>query len=297
MSNRRASVIGATLIVCCLTTQTVVAKEDLARCNVPADDPSRIAIAGGSITEVIYDLGAEDLILAVDLTSNYPPAALQRPQVGYVRNLSAEGILSLGPTLVIGEDDMGPPAVVEQLRATGIEIRRLVEVHTAQGILSKVRCIGTIIDLSPDEIDAAIARLIPTLSSLAAVDNSTKPKVAFLFSLSDGLPTAAGAGTSAAGVIEMAGGHNVFGDFEGWKPVSLEAMAKSNPDYIIMPARGLKNSGGLEAVLNHPAVRLTSAGMAKRVIAIDGMTLLGFGPRTLGAAVELARTFGTLSPE
>ena len=69
-------------------------------CDKQAKDPSRIAVAGGSITEILYFLGEESRIVAVDITSNFPEAATSLPSIGYVRNLSAEGTLSLNPTLV-----------------------------------------------------------------------------------------------------------------------------------------------------------------------------------------------------
>ena len=97
------------------------------RCGDRAPDPSRIAVAGGSLVEILYALGEQDRIVAVDSTANYPAAATALPQIGYVRNLSAEGLLSLSPTLVLGEHDMGPPAVVEQLEGVGIDLLHVPE--------------------------------------------------------------------------------------------------------------------------------------------------------------------------
>ncbi|MEM7099667.1 MAG: ABC transporter substrate-binding protein [Pseudomonadota bacterium] len=261
----------------------------------PASDSSRVAIAGGSITEIVYELGLEERLVAVDRTSNFPSAALELPSVGYVRNVSAEGVLSLSPTLVLGEDDMGPPATIEQLRATGIETRKLAEAHDIEGILDKVRCIARIFGLDEQAQQAAVDKYSPLLNQLAEVDQGTDIKAALVLSLADGVPMAGGADTSAQGVLSMAGATNVFDEFTGWKPVSLEAMAASNPEFIVMPTRGLKAAGGREAVLQHPAVRLTPAGQKGQLIDIDGMTLLGFGPRTLDAAHRLAILFGTLS--
>ena len=102
-----------------------------------AKNSSRIAIAGGSLTEITFLLEAEDRIIAVDLTSNYPMMARDLPSIGYVRALSAEGILSLSPTLILGEDDMGPPTVLEQLSKTGIDIRVIPEEHSSKGIIKK----------------------------------------------------------------------------------------------------------------------------------------------------------------
>ena len=93
--------------------------ECIAQTCMAAKDPSKLSIAGGSLTEIVYLLGAEKQIVAVDVTSNYPPKARALPSIGYVRNLSAEGILSLDPTLVLGEDDMAPAHGVDAIRRHG----------------------------------------------------------------------------------------------------------------------------------------------------------------------------------
>ena len=122
-------------------------------CDKQAKDPSRIAVAGGSITEILYFLGEESRIVAVDITSNFPEAATSLPSIGYVRNLSAEGTLSLNPTLVLGEDDMGPQEILDQLKATSIEVVRIPENHSSDGIIEKIYCVGTIIGLDTKKLD------------------------------------------------------------------------------------------------------------------------------------------------
>ena len=77
-----------------------------------AKDTSRIVVAGGAITEILFFLNESKNIVAVDTTSNYPEDAKNYPSIGYVRALSAEGVLSLNPTLIIGENDMGPENVL-----------------------------------------------------------------------------------------------------------------------------------------------------------------------------------------
>jgi iron complex transport system substrate-binding protein len=113
--------------------------------------------------------------------------------------------------------------------------------------------------------------------------------------LRDGVPFAAGSETSAAGILEMAGGDNVFAGFKGWKPVSLELMVGANPSLIVMPERGMKMSGGREAVLSHPSVKVTNAAKNNGLVVVDGMTLLGFGPRTLQASIDLSKEFERLN--
>lgn len=267
---------------------------DQTACEV-APDPSRIVVAGGSITEILFLLGEEGRIVAVDRTSDYPAQAVNFPVIGYVRALSAEGVLSLEPSLVLGEDDMGPLEVVAQLESTGISIRRIPEHHSARGIVDKIICVAEVLGYTESESEKIRQDYMEQVSEIARIGNrapvNQRPKVAVIMALRDGVPFAAGHGTSADGVIEMAGGENVFSDFKGWKPVSLELMVGANPSIIVMPERGLRMSGGRESVLAHPSVRVTSAAEHDGLIVLDGMTLLGFGPRTLQASIDLSTEF------
>ena len=255
----------------------------------PAPDASRIAVAGGSLTEIVYLLGAQDRILAVDTTSNYPQAATEHPSVGYVRNLSAEGLLSVGPTLILGEDDMGPPAVLNQLAQAGVATVRVAEQHDAEGILQKVACVGDVLRMA-DQADARIKELRAVANRLAAYGDvgQGSPRVAMLLSLRDGAPVAAGDNTSGGGFLRMAGARNVFGSIDGWKPVSAEAFAAANPEVIVIPERGVRALGSVADVAAHPSLHLTDAARNDRIVVMDGMAMLGFGPRTLETALDFA---------
>jgi len=217
--------------------------------------------------------------------------------MGYVRNLSAEGILSLKPGLVIGEDDMGPEEVLTQLQATSVETRSLGESHTTEGGLEKVRCVAQILGvgekaeaLIADELKAATDQL-----QVIAERAERKQSVALLLMLAEGSPIIAGTETSGNGVLAMAGATNAFVDVNGWRPVSMEAMLKADPDHIIITDRGFGAAGGLEGLKQNVALKHTPAVKAGRVHVIDGMALLGFGPRTLATAVKISELVS--SPE
>ena len=263
-------------------------------CPPPATDSSRLAISGGSITEIVYLLNESSKIVAADRTSNYPTAATKLPSIGYVRNLSAEGVLSIEPTLILAENDTGPPIVLNQLRKTGVEIAIIPEQMDAEGIISKVECVASVINADPESTATATAKLAQDLAVLEQLKNAereleTNITVAVILGLDNGQPTVGGVNTSANSILEMAGATNAFESFEGWKPVPAVSMLEANPDIIIMPIRSVKMAGGLEKILSMQAIKLTNAAMNNRVIAIDGMALLGFGPRTLGVAIDIAK--------
>jgi len=260
-----------------------------ADCDTPAADASRIAVAGGSITEILYALGEQERIVAVDTTSNYPEDAARFPSVGYVRNLSAEGLLSMAPTMILGEHDMGPDVVLEQITGVGVGVVRVPEEFSAAGIVRKVMCVGTVIGRREHARRYVDTELLPMIERLEALrPERAARRVAVLLSISEGAPLAAGVETSGDGLLRMAGAVNVFEGFGGWKPVSLEHMTVAAPDFIVMPDRGVAAAGGVESLIADPGIRMTPAGQAGRVAVLDGMAMLGFGPRTLASALELA---------
>lgn len=258
-------------------------------CGATAPDASRIAVAGGSLAEILYALDEQDRIVGADRTSNYPPEALKLRQIGYVRNLSAEGILSINPTLILGEHDMGPPDVVEQLERIGVDVLRVPEVFNAEGIAAKVRCVAAAVGAT-DAGEALISKLLSQRSATeASADAAGPPAGIVLLGLRGGAPVAAGRDTSGQGLLDMAGARNVFDAVTGWKPASAEAMAAAQPAFIVIPERGVRDAGGLDALLDHPALRSTPAARDRRVVIMDGMAMLGFGLRTVDAAAELQR--------
>ena len=256
----------------------------------PAKDPSRIAVAGGSITEFIYLLKKDVQIIAVDTTSNYPKQTSGLPSIGYVRNLSAEGILSLKPTLILGEHDMGPPEVLNQLEKVSVEVKRIEERQSAMGIVEKFECIAKILNVPTSESEYLKENLLAFATNLEEIRSvgTKRPRVALILSFIDGSPILAGNATSGDGVLKMIGATNVFSDIDGWKPATRESLLAKNPDYIVITERGLKAQGGMAGLEKNPALRLTSAVKEKNVYALDGMALLGFGPRTLETAISLS---------
>ena len=257
----------------------------------PGIDVSRVTVAGGSITEIMYMIDAEDSIIAVDLTSNFPERARSHPQIGYVRALSAEGILSLDPTIIIGEDDMGPPAVLEQINRTGVEVAIISEEHNVAGIKSKIKCVAEILNKKAEARELFDSRLDPAIVKLNIAServSEKQTKAIFILGLQSGSPLIGGMGTSANGLIEMIGAKNVLSTFEGWKPVSTESILMAEPDLILISNRGLSAFGDVESLRQHPALALTPAAKNNNIIAMDGMAMLGFGPRTIFSALNIA---------
>jgi len=253
-------------------------------------EPKRIVSIGGSITETVYALGFGDRLVAVDATSLYPEAATALPNIGYMRTLSAEPILALGPDLILADGDAGPAEVLEQIRGTGVPIVIIAKATAAAEVPNKIRAVARA--LEANGAGEALAESVgPSTAAISAAANAqpAKPRVLFLLSIGQGAPLAAGRDTAAAGIIAAAGGINAVDGYDGYKPVSPEATVVAAPDVILVTSRTVELMGGVDAILSLPDIRPTPAGVNRRLVVMDALLLLGFGPRIAEAIGELAR--------
>ena len=270
---------------------------DAAGQPVTIRDNSRIVSIGGAITEILYALGLEQRVVAIDSTSFYPPQALrEKPNVGYMRALSPEGVLGLNPSLILATEDAGPKEAVAVLRAAGIPFVLVPDKHTGKGILDKIEIVATAAGHA--ERGACLAKTVATdLEALAQIrDKVDHPmKATFLLSFVNNRAMVAGRATAADGIIKLAGASNVISDYEGYKPINDEAIIAAQPEFVLAMQR---DSHPLDArtVFAHPGFALTPAAKRQAFVAMNGLYLLGFGPRTALAARDLATTlYPTLS--
>jgi iron complex transport system substrate-binding protein len=236
----------------------------------------RIVSVGGAVTEIIYALGRDALIAAVDTTSLYPPEALKtKPNVGYMRALSAEGVLSVRPSLIVAAEGAGPPAALMSLRESGVRLATIPNEASPAGVQRKILAIGELIGSSEGarmlakEVDARFT----TLAALR--DRIEKPKrVLFVLSASGGRTMIGGKSTSADAIIALAGATNAAASIEGFKPMNDEAIVAAAPDVVLMMRRENASARDLMAT---PAFAATPAGKAQAIVEMDGNYLLGSG--------------------
>ncbi|RKF14592.1 hemin ABC transporter substrate-binding protein [Roseovarius spongiae] len=259
--------------------------------SAAAEPAQRIVSIGGAITEIVYQLGQQDRLVARDTTSIYPEAALELPDVGYVRALSPEGVLSMAPDLVLAEADAGPPATLDVLREARTPLALIPDSPTAAGIVEKIDAVGAALgaEAEADALAASVAAQLARAAARAgAVPEAGRKRVLFVLSGQGGRILAAGRNNEAATVIEMAGAINALDGFEGYKPVSDEAIVQAAPDAILMMTRGGEAMIDDATLFALPAIAATPAGENRAVIRMGGQYLLGFGPRTAQAVQDLA---------
>lgn len=250
----------------------------------------RAVSIGGTITEILYALGAEERIIAVDSTSSFPSEAASKPDVGYMRALSAEGILAQKPDLIIAEDGSGPPPVLDILNASEIPMVIIATPARGDAIGQKIRDVGAAVGLEGKAEVLATkteAELKKLSEEIARLDEPPK-RVLFVLSLANGRIMAGGTDTEAAEIIRLAGGINAASEISGYKPLSDEAVIAARPDVILTMKRG-NHQTSTEEVFGLPAFQTTPAANDKALVSMDGLLLLGFGPRTPSAVRELFR--------
>ncbi|GIW13621.1 MAG: hemin ABC transporter substrate-binding protein [Tepidiforma sp.] len=265
--------------------------------EITVSDVSRIVVLNGDLTEVVYALGLGENVVGVDTSATYPPEAQQKPKIGYQRSLNAEGILSLQPTVIIGSELAGPPAVIEQVKSAGVPVVLFKTVSSLDDVTRKINDVATALGVpnrgkllaaqTKQEIDEAVA---------LAAKATSKPRVAFLYLRGSTTQVIMGKGSGADVLITAAGAIDAGAEagVTGSKPLTPEALVAAAPDVILVLTAGLQSVGGVDGLLQIPGVAQTPAGQQKRVVDFDDQYLLGLGPRAGKALMDLVKA---LHPE
>jgi iron complex transport system substrate-binding protein len=285
----RSSLVGLAIAFALLATPAGAAiVTDASGRTITINDASRIVAIGGAVTEVLYALGLEDRVIAVDLTSTFPASAATKPSVGYMRTLAPEGVLSVAPSVVIAIEGSGPADAVDVLEKASVPFVLVPEAHDAAGVARKIRFIAEAIG----ERDKGEALAASVAQDLAAVSSATAKIVprrtaVFVLSMAGGAPMVAGDKTAASDIFALAGIDNALTGFSGYRRASEEAALAAEPQAVVMMAeRG--HAMTADAVFSTPAFIGTPAARDRRLVSLPGSYLLGFGPRTAHAARDLA---------
>lgn len=253
-----------------------------------ASASERVLSLGGSVTEIIYALGEQDRLIARDSTSSFPPEVEALPDVGYLRALSPEGVLSVEPDLVIAEEGAGPPEAVAVLEAASVPFISVPDGYDPAAVRTKIEAVANALGVPEkgavlaDEVEATLAAAVDGAS------NGKSKRVMFVLSMQGGRILASGRDTAADGIIRLAGGENAVTEYEGYKPLTDEAAIAARPDVILMMDRGGNHSADNSDLFAHPGLAATPAAENNAVVRIDGLLLLGFGPRTPEAVQRLS---------
>lgn len=279
-------IIGS-LFTTATNAQTTVQSSD--GVSVTVTNTDRIITMGGTITETVYALGKGSNVIATDQSSTFPRQVFQLPRVPYLRNLTSEGVLSLGANLIISSNDAGPESAIDQIRSAGTNMLLIKETESLEGVIHKLSVIGKALN-AEEKANELIEKNKFTFKTSTEIRSTlkTNPKVMFILAVRGSSNfMVAGNNTAAQAMIEFAGGKNAFNSFSGYKQASLESIIAANPDYILMmESRFDEISTGLKQT---PGVNAVKAVTNDNIIGMEGNYLLGFGPRFGSAILDLMK--------
>ncbi|MEG1653188.1 heme/hemin ABC transporter substrate-binding protein [Hafnia paralvei] len=243
----------------------------------------RIVSVGGDVTEIVYALGAGDRLVARDTTSTLP-AAQKLPDVGYMRQLNAEGILSLKPTMVLATELAEPSLVLRQIADVGVKVVPVSGKASLENVPHKIQQVASALNLEKQGVEVAQKYE----QQLAAIPHTPlKTKVLFILSHGGMTPMAAGQDTAADAIIKASGAQNAMQGFSRYRPLSQEGVVASAPDLILLTTDGFKTLGNVNKVWELPGMALTPAAKNKQILIVDDMALLGFSLKTPEALAAL----------
>ena len=263
--------------------------------------PQRWVSAGGALSEWVSALGGESKLVGVDTTSQHPESLKSLPSIGYQRQLSAEGILSLKPDVLIGTEEMGPPPVLAQIRNAGVPVEMFsaeADLPTLEGTLAHLgRLLGD--EAKAAQVFKAYQQQLEALQQQVkqAQAHHQSPGVLLLLGHAGGKPLVAGKDTAADWLLTQAGGHNLA-THTGYKTFSVEALAGLNPDVLVFADRSLTGDEARKALMKeNPILASLKAAKDGRIYELDPTLLVGgLGPRLPDSLKQLTAEFYPAAP-
>lgn len=247
------------------------------------ENEERIVCISKQYSEIIYALGAEENIVAVDVSSTYPPQIKDLPTIGYHRALAAEPILSMKPTLILEDNNIGPEHVVTQLQSLKIPMKQFGQYeHTINGTDSLIREIGRYFN-KEEKADALCKKLHADmkLANQNSLQYEKKPKVLVIhFGQANNIYLVMTKNSTAGKMIAWAGGEMAVDGERGMTQFSPEVVAKSNPDVILLTDYGYDRLGSTEGVGTLPGISSTRAFNEGKVFRVEEHDMVYLGPRT-----------------
>lgn len=258
--------------------------------------PQRWVSAGGALSEWVAALGGESKLVGVDTTSQHPASLKALPSIGYQRQLSAEGILSLRPQVLVGTEEMGPPPVMAQIRSAGVQVEMFSARPDLPTLKGNLQHLGALLgsEAKASELFTGYEQALEQQKRWVATAQATHkaPGVLMLIGNAGGKPLIAGKDTAADWMLQQAGGRNLA-THSGYKPFSVESLAGLSPEVLVFADRALTGEAARAALFKeNPILASTPAAKHARVFELDPTLLVGgLGPRLPQSLVQLSADF------
>jgi len=244
--------------------------------SAQAGDLPRVVTADGAITEIVYRLGLESLLVGVDTTSGYPEQTESLPRIGYLRALPFEGVLALKPDLLITSEQAAPEENLVRLARAGVQVEKLPSARSPEAALARIVAVGGLLGAQEraENLASELRSEIHTIQQASSA-RGNQPRVLFILAAGNHSVMLAGKGTAASSLLDSVGAVNAVSSIQGYKPANREAILASRPDAIVVA----ESTPGQFNIGSWPEVERLDAWKKGRQLVADSMMLLGFGPR------------------
>ncbi|QXN25871.1 hemin ABC transporter substrate-binding protein [Shewanella putrefaciens] len=259
----------------------------------------KLVSAGAGVTELVLALDAADELVAVDSTSYLPEHLATIAKLGYHRMLSAEGIMALSPTLVVGSEVMGPETTLNVLKQAKIEVVKLPSSADEKQLMTNIDTLAQLLKRTDQAIKLKQdlhQRLEGLNKQQQLSQQQAQPKILFMLLQEGRGARVGGKGTAADTIIALSGAKNIA-NFEGYKSLSQEGILSLQPDVILLSKRSEQSDTQTDeqtaqALLKEmPLLAHTPAGKNGHIQTLAPQALLGgLGISAIGAAETLAAT-------
>ncbi len=264
------------------SSKTETAKVATPVTNENAEKP-RLVVVGGVITETLFAMGMGDAVVGVDSSSTFPESAASIAQVGSHHHVAIEGVMALRPTHVLAIEST-PPKIIEQLKSAGAKVTSIGEAKSLDQVPARIEAVAKAVGQAEEGAKLA-AETRTAIDSARNTPPKSKAKILFVYARGSRVLSVAGSDTAADAMIRAAGYENAAKELSGFMPLNAEAVAKAAPDVLLMMKSGASSLESQGGVFTLPGISLTPAGQKKRLVEMDGLFLLGLGPRT-GEAIS-----------
>ncbi|REL30062.1 heme/hemin ABC transporter substrate-binding protein [Thalassotalea euphylliae] len=242
----------------------------------------RLITAGGTITEIVYALGAGDQIVAVDQSSTYPAAATKLPMIGYYRDLASEGVLAQNADMLLAIEGVGRANVLKQIASVGVQVKVLNKPESVEELYALIDELALILN-KPAQAKALKEKIAASLPEKQQLGGNA----VFLLSVGSRGLVAAGQDTVPNLLFDYLGINNIAGEHNGYKTLGREALLTANPDFIVAASHSVVSLGGKQAFCQQAALALVPAATKCRLLVVDGLKVLGMTTRLAEALAEV----------
>lgn len=249
-------------------------------------NPSRIISLAPSLTETVYALGIQDRLVGDTDYCDYPPDAQKKPKVGGVINPNLEQIAALRPDLVLLTKEGNQLDTVRALDTLGIPTYA-TDARTIDQIITSTQKLADVLNASTAGKELT-SDLQKRLSTLQAKLSGVAPRRVLFIVWPEPLMSV-GKNTFVADAIGRAGAVSIVDSSQDWPQVSLEEVARLQPDYLVFAASHTgAGSNDFEALANRPGWQILDA-VRNRRFAVTSDAIIRPAPRIVDVIEGLAR--------